>query len=127
MFLHLFNIPDAEQVCTNALKLLRPEAGSLVFGAQTGTTNPVEIVLKPPMCEPGEHKTIYRHSKETLVELWERVAQRLDMKVKAWADYDEDEIREREEGLQKDPDWEKTNRSFVGKTERRIFFMVEII
>lgn len=127
MFLHLFNIPDAEQVCTNALKLLRPKAGSLITGAQTGTTQPGELVLKPPMCEPGEHKTIYRHSAETLVELWQRVSAKLNIRVKATAEYDEEEIKERERGVRDNPDWEKSNRSFVGNSERRIYFMLELL
>jgi hypothetical protein len=41
MFLHMFNMEDAEKVCTNVLQLLRPEAGSMVVGAQTGTTKPM--------------------------------------------------------------------------------------
>ncbi|PQE30532.1 methyltransferase domain-containing protein [Rutstroemia sp. NJR-2017a WRK4] len=127
MFLHMFNMEDAEKACTSALQLLRPEAGSLVVGAQTGTTKPMELVLKPPMCEPGEHKTIYRHSKETLVELWERAAEKLGVKIKATAEYDEEEIARRERGVREDPDWEFKNRGFSGPNERRIYFTVEII
>jgi hypothetical protein len=79
------------------------------------------------MCEPGEYKTIYRHSKETLVKLWERVAERLDVQIKATAVYDEEELAQRERGVREDPDWEMKNRGFAGPSERRIYFTVEIL
>jgi FMN phosphatase YigB (HAD superfamily) len=81
--------------------------------------------LKPPLCEPGEHKVVFRHSRETLIEMWERVAKRIGVKVKVWLEYDQDEIREREKGTKEDKDWEKKNRFFVGDDERRILFWVE--
>ncbi|TGO60086.1 hypothetical protein BCON_0038g00010 [Botryotinia convoluta] len=91
MFLHLFNPVDAEQVCTNVLNLLRSEAGSLLTGTQTGIMRPGKLVLEPPVCEPGEYKTIYWNSAEKLIELWQRVAKRLSINIKTTAEYDEDE------------------------------------
>ncbi|KAK9252145.1 hypothetical protein V1507DRAFT_475290 [Lipomyces tetrasporus] len=39
MFLHLFNLAKSEVFCAQILKLPRPEPGSFVIGAQTGTLN----------------------------------------------------------------------------------------
>ncbi|TGO54096.1 hypothetical protein BOTNAR_0277g00110 [Botryotinia narcissicola] len=88
MLLHIFNLVDAEQVCTNVLKLLRPGTGSLLTGAQTGTTQPGELVLEPPVCEPGEYKTIAEKVIELLLQ---RVAKWLSINIKTTAEYDEDE------------------------------------
>jgi SAM-dependent methyltransferase len=126
MFLHLFSMEDQEHVCGSLLgKFLRPRAGAVVMGAQTGTIKSGNMELKTPMCEPGEHKVVFRHSRETLMEMWERVAKRIGVKVKVWLEYDQDEIREREKGTKEDKDWEKKNRFFVGDDERRILFWVE--
>jgi len=127
MFLHLYNMVDADKVCENVLKLLRPQPGSMVIGANTGTIEPGEMVLKPPMCEPGEHKTAFRHSRETMLELWERATANLGIKAKISVEYDEYEIREREQGVKLNGGWEKENRFFQGNKERRIFFTVEFL
>lgn len=125
MFLHIFNLEKSELACIQILKLLRPEPGSFVLGAQTGTLNAGEMVVPPPLAEPGENKVVWRHSRETMIDMWKRVGERLGIELKVWADYDQDEIRERELGIAQDQDWEKRNRFFTGKDERRIFFLVE--
>jgi len=124
MFLHLFNMAEGEKACANILKLLKPKEGSLVIGANMGTIEPREMTLKPPMCEPGENKTLYCHSKETLIELWERVAGRIGIKIKVSADYDKQDMEEREKDAQQHKD-----RFFGenGDTERKINFLVELI
>lgn len=117
MFLHIFPLADQEKICMRILRIyLRPEKGSVVMGMQTGTVKPGEMVLKPPMCLPGEHKIIYRHSRETMEEMWESVAKKSNINIKVWAKYDEEEVKERDQ---------KDNKFFVGKDERRIFFFVE--
>ncbi|ESZ96046.1 hypothetical protein SBOR_3523 [Sclerotinia borealis F-4128] len=78
MFLDLFNIPNAEQAYTNALKLSRPEAWSLVTGAQTGIKQLGELELKPPC----------------------RVTEDINLIIKATAEYGEEENEKRSVGLE---------------------------
>ncbi|KAJ8103656.1 hypothetical protein POJ06DRAFT_293511 [Lipomyces tetrasporus] len=103
MFLHLFNLAKSEVFCAQILKLPRPEPGSFVIGAQTGTLN---------AGDPSVHKVIYRHNRETMIYMWKRVGEKL-----VWADYDLDEMRERQSRASQDQDWEKRNRFFAGKEE----------
>lgn len=127
MFLHLLDLAQADIACEKIFKLLRPQSGSMVIGADTGNTEAGELVLRPPMCEPGEHRTIYRHSQETMKEMWERVAAKLGLKVKVTSEYDKYEMEEREKGLRESKNWEEENRFFAGSTERRVFFSVELL
>jgi hypothetical protein len=128
MFLHLFSIERQEKACENMIRLLKTAPHSTIFGTQTGTLDAGELVLKPPMCEPGEHKTVFRHSKDTMKEMWERVARSAGTKVEVWAEYDNEEAAQRARGREeKGEDWEKGERYFVGERERRIFFRVEIV
>lgn len=125
MFLHVFSLKDQESAIENILKLLKSSPGSIVFGTQTGTLHPEEKVLKPPLCEPGEHKTVYRQSKDTMKEMWERAAKAVGATVKVWTGYDEAEAEERARGRkEKGESWEKEERFFTGERERRIFFKV---
>jgi hypothetical protein len=126
MLLHLYNLVDAEKVCGYILKLLRPQPGSMIIGASTGTIEPGVIALRPPMCELGD-KTIFRHSQETMRDLWERVAAQSGVKVKVSAEYDEHEIKERERSAKLNEGSEKEQAFFQGGKERRIFFAVELL
>lgn len=126
MFLHIFPLADQEKICMRVLRVyLRAQKGSVVMGMQTGTVKPGEMMLKPPMSLPGEHKTIYRHSQETMKEMWETVAKKANINIKVWAKYDEEEAEERDREAKANPEWEENNKFFVGKDERRIFFFVE--
>lgn len=126
MFLHLFSMEESEIACAQILKLLRPDPGSFVIGAQTGTVNPGEFSVPPPFVNPGVHKVVWRHSCESMIEMWKRVGESLGVKLNVWADYDPDEIIEREaEEAAKEQNGAKPNRFFVGKDQRRIFFLVE--
>lgn len=128
MFLHVFSLADQETACKNILQLLKATPGSTVIGTQTGTLDAGDMVLKPPMCEPGEHKTVFRHSKETMNDMWERAAKAVGISLNVWSDYDADEARERAEGRkEKGEEWEKRERHFVGDRERKIFFRVETV
>lgn len=128
MFLHVFALPEQIAVSKNIMKLLKAAPGSTVIGTQTGSLDAGELVLKPPLCEPGEHKTIYRQSRETLIDLFENAAKAAGLQVRVWADYDEDEARERARGrADKGEEWETKERFFAGDKERRIFFRVEIV
>jgi hypothetical protein len=128
MFLHVFPLVRQEKGCENMLRLLKNVPGSIVFGTQTGRLDAGELVLQPPMCEPGEHKTVFRHSKESMKEMWERIAKGVGIKVNVWTDYDEKDAAERAEGRKnKGEEWGKSERFFSGDNERRIFFRVEIV
>jgi SAM-dependent methyltransferase len=128
MFLHVFSLPRQEKACENILRLLRNAPLSIVFGTQTGRLDAGELVLQPPMCEPGEHKTIFRHSKDTMKEMWEKVAKSTGMKVQVWTEYDEKDAAERAEDRKaKGEEWKKSERFFTGDGERRIFFRVKVI
>lgn len=126
MFLHLFSMEESEIACAQIIKLLRPDPGSFVIGAQTGTVNPGEFAVPPPLVDLGVHKVVWRHSRESMIEMWERVGEKLGVKLKVWADYDLDEINEREaEEAAKEQNGNRPNRFFVGRDQRRIFFLVE--
>jgi hypothetical protein len=53
-----------------------------VVGTQTESRDPGELVLYPPMCKPGEHKTIFPHDKETMKAMWKKVAISVGMNVR---------------------------------------------
>lgn len=128
MFLHVFSLVDQQAVSKNVLKLLKPVKGSTVIGTQTGSLDFGELKLQPPLCEPGEEKTIYRQSKETLKTLFEKAAEAVGVDVVVWTEYDEDEAKERAAGRnEKGEGWEKKERFFVGENERRIFFRVDFV
>ncbi|PVI02563.1 hypothetical protein DM02DRAFT_522580 [Periconia macrospinosa] len=128
MFLHVFSLENQEAASRNILRLLKARPGSVVIGTQTGTMDPGELQLRPPMCDPGEHKTIFRQSKDTMKDLWESAAKAVGIEVKVWTEYDEAEAEERAKGRkEKGEDWEKKERFFTGDRERRIFFRVERI
>ncbi|KAF2867061.1 hypothetical protein BDV95DRAFT_631234 [Massariosphaeria phaeospora] len=128
MFLHIFSRADQEAACRNILKLLKAGPGFVIIGTQTGSMDAGELVLKPPMCEPGEHKTIFRQSKETMSETWRRAADEVNVHVQVWTGYDEDEARHRADSrAEKGEEWERKERFFVGERERRIFFHVDVV
>lgn len=126
--LHIFSLHDQQVVSRNIMKLLKPGLGSMIVGTQTGSLDAGELKLQPPLCEPGEHKTIYRQNRESMKTLFEDAARDLEIKVRVWTEYDEDEERERSKGrVEKGDEWERQERFFAGSKERRIFFRVEII
>ncbi|CAG8955049.1 hypothetical protein HYFRA_00007063 [Hymenoscyphus fraxineus] len=125
MFLHIWSLEDQEKACENILKLLSEKPGSMVIGTQTGSVKPSEFTLRPPLCEPGEHKVVYRHSKDTMSDMWTRAGNKLGVKIEVRTDYDEEERAAREKGrLEKGPEWEAKQRFFTGEDERRVFFTI---
>lgn len=128
MFLHLFSLPDQEAASRNILRLLKATPGSSIVGTQTGSLDVGNFVLQPPLCEPGEHKVIYRHSKRSLKTLFETTAEAVGLEVAVWTEYDEAEATERAKGRkEKGEEWERTERFLTGDREKRIFFRVEIV
>ncbi len=126
MFLHAFSRAAQEEACRKILLLLKGIPGSMVFGTQTGNLDSGEVVLKPPLCEPGEERTLFRQNKETLMSMWERAALETGLRVNVWTAYDEDHVRQRNAAAMTG-DNENQKQFFHGSRERRIFFRVEII
>ncbi|KAI1325339.1 hypothetical protein F5Y16DRAFT_423087 [Xylariaceae sp. FL0255] len=111
---------DQQAASKNILKLLKLVSGSMIVGTQTGSLDAGDFKLQPPLCEPGQDKTIYRQSKETLRTLFEDAAQALGISVRVWTEYDE--------GIgESGGDWKNEGRVFVGSKERRIFLRIELL
>lgn len=96
----------------------------------TGTWDIVHITIflyMLPLRELGEHRTVFRESEGTIKVIWER-ARRVGAQVDVWAGYDNDEVRQRaEKREQRGQEWEKQEKFFAGKSERKIFFRVDMI
>jgi hypothetical protein len=128
MFLHIFSLADQETAARKTLELLKPVPGSTIIGTQTGSLDAGELKLQPPFCLPGEDKTVYRQSRETLKAMFERAAKAVGIDVVVWAEYDEDDVRRRAaERKENGQEWERSNRVFAGEKERVIFFRVDVV
>lgn len=119
MFLHMFDRTDQVTSCGRMLDLLSSKPGSMIIGAQTATVKPGEQVVVPPFMQPGEHKTVYRQSRETLTQSWESVGQAKGVELRIWTEYEAIEPNGAGEG--------KEEKYFTGNEERRLFFLVERI
>ena len=89
MFLHLFDYENQLKVATRILRLLSGRPGSLILGSQAGVRPPMEQPLKPPFDKTGdgETRTIYRHSPDTFIDLWERAGSFTGVPIRVWADF----------------------------------------
>jgi len=67
-FLHLFDYEQQVQVCERFVKLLRPEAGSVILGRQVGH---VEAGPRPHRTNPGEK--MFRHNVESFEKMWKEI------------------------------------------------------
>ena len=124
MFLHIWDRETQLAASKRILKLLCSKPGSMIVGIQTGSTQPGELVLKPPYVVEGEERSIYRHSLDTFVAMWREVesdaGRSLDVKVT----YDSQEARDkiaREE--------RSGERSFFFKQspeQRKLYFTIEL-
>ncbi len=117
MFLHVFDRADQQRACVRLLGLLAAAPGSMLVGAQTATVRPGEHVLRPPFVKEGEHKTIFRHSRETFRQMWDEVARETGAALKVWAEY---EPRQPEQTA-----GQQEGNFFTGDDQRRLFFTVE--
>ena len=122
MFLHIWDHKTQVFACKRILKLLKRDTGSLLIGASTGSVNPGEQTFKPPLVV--EEKSVFRHSKETFVQMWNKVGEELGVRVKVECAYDDDGERgarnEEEEGKGK-------GHFFKGSDQRRLYFTVELL
>ena len=124
MFLHIFDWPTQIRACKRILKLLSRRPGSMVIGAQTGSTKPGEQVLKPPFVAEGEHKSVFRQSADTFTEMWKIVEQDEGVRLEVDVIYDDQEERERR---MKEEEAEGRKRFFSGLEQRRLFFKVQVV
>lgn len=125
MFLHIWDHSTQVAASKRILKLLKKQAGSMIIGAQTGSTEPGELVLKPPYVAAGEERSIYRHSVETFSDMWKEIEKQSDVKMEIKAMYDEPEAREI---LAKEE--ESGERKFFFKRsaeQRKLFFTIELL
>lgn len=113
-FLHIFDWETQIRACKRIIKLLAQKPGSMVIGAQSGSTQPGEKILQPPFVAEGEHKSIFRQSVETFTEMWKIVEQDEGIRLKVDVVYDDEE---EEEALGK-------KKYFSEPEQRGLFFTV---
>lgn len=124
MFLHIFDWATQIRACKRILKLLSHKPGSMVIGAQTGSTQPGEQVIKPPFVAEGEQRSIFRQSVESFTEMWKIVEQDEGVRLKVEVVYDDQEERERRT---KEEEAQRKKKFFSGLEQRRLFFTVEVV
>ncbi|KAL8718594.1 MAG: hypothetical protein Q9225_004279 [Loekoesia sp. 1 TL-2023] len=125
MVLHIWDRPTQYAASKRILKLLKNQQGSMIIGAQTGSIEPGELVLKPPFVAEGEERSIYRHSIETFIEMWKDIEKEADARLEVKVEYDDPEARKT---LAKEE--ESGERSFFFKRsmdQRRLFFTVQFL
>lgn len=123
MFLHIYDWPTQLRVCKRILKLLVKKKGSMVIGAQIGSTQAGNLHLKPPFVTEGEERIVFRQNLETFKQMWETVGDEQGVQLKIGVEYDnqqdiEARAREEQEGGKQ--------RFFSGSEQRRLFFTVTI-
>ena len=123
MFLHMYDYATQLRACKRILKLLTRQKGSMVIGAQTGSTQAGDFRLKPPIVAEGEERTLFRQSLETFKQMWETVGCDEGVQLTIEVEYDDDKdrearAREEQEGGKK--------KFFSGSEQRRLFFTVTI-
>lgn len=116
MFLHVFNQKDQVRSCKRILELLSEAPGSMVIGAQTASIEPGDHVLKPPHVAEGEHKSVYRQSRETFRKMWEEVGEDQGIDLNIWVEYEETNGKG-QEGYEE--------LFFTGNARRHLLFVVE--
>lgn len=124
MFLHAYDWDTQIRLCKRILKILSRGKGSMIIGAQTGSTQAGDVMLRPPFVAEGEERTIYRQSVETFTKMWEQVGQDEGLDLKVEVMYDEQADRDRRA---KEEQEEGKNKYFSGSTQRRLFFTVTIV
>lgn len=134
MFLHQFDRTQQQAIAARAVRLLRHNSGAMIIGSNTGQTEQGEIKLKPPFVLPGEERGIWRQSRESMRDFWEKAVEDLENinggqeeqwkeRWEIWVEYDQVQIKAREEERQKKGEV----RFFQGGQQRRILFRVKRI
>ena len=123
MFLHLYDWAFQLRACRQILKLLVRKKGSMVIGAQTGSTQAGDFHLKSAIVSGGKEKTLFRHNLETFKRMWETVGTEEDVRLKIEVEYDDEKDR-KERIREEQEDGKKL--LFSGSDQRRLFFTVTI-
>ena len=123
MFLHMYDWATQLRACKQILKLLVRKKGSMVIGAQTGSTQAGDFHLKPPVVPEGEEKTLFRHNLETFRRMWETAGIEEDLRLKIEVEYDDQ--KDRKERIREEQE-EGKKKFFSGSDQRRLFFTVTI-
>lgn len=118
MFLHIFDWNDQLRAAERIIDLLSSKPGSMIIGAQTATIKPGEQALFPPFVQPGEHKSVYRQSRETFTQMWEEVGKSRGVKLNIWAEYEAVTPEKGTEGIQE-------KKFLTGDEQRRLYFTVK--
>lgn len=116
MFLHLFSLEEATRACKRMVKLLDPQKGSCVVGTQTGAVQAGEYPLGPPYVKKMGDAVAWRHSRESFIEMWEKVGKELDVQLDIWVEYQSVETMGEEAGGKS---------VFGGTGNRRIHFLIK--
>ena len=120
MVLHIWDYKTQITACKRILKLLKPEKGSLLIGASTGSVKPGEEWFKPPLVP--QERSIFRHSKETFMHMWSEIEADQGVKVKVECTYDD----EGERGARnKEDEGKGKGHFFKGGDQRRLYYSVE--
>ena len=109
-FMHLFDWASQIRACRRMVKLLAQKPGSMVIGAQNGSTLPGAQHIKPPFCAEGEHKYLFRQSVETFTQMWKIVEQDEGIRLKVDVVYGDQE-----------------EESFSRPDRRRLYYTVEMV
>ena len=125
MFLHIFDWATQIRACKRIIKLLARKPGSMVIGAQTGSTQSGEQTIKPPYVAEGEQKSVFRQSAETFMEMWKIVEQDEGIRLKVDVVYDDQEERKTRQKM--DEALGKKKFFSGGPEQRRLFFTVELV
>lgn len=92
LFLHLFTWDGQVEACKRIIKLLKPRAGSLVLGKQTGNLRAGEREL------PGVGRA-WRHDAESFREMWRGVGEGMGIQLDVWVEVEEMRGEHQEEGV----------------------------
>jgi hypothetical protein len=134
MFLHQFDRTQQQAIAARAVRLLKHERGAMIIGNNTGQTDEGEIELKPPFIVAGEERVLWRQSRESMRDFWEKAVEEFEKSTggkgeswreqwEIWCEYDQIQIEAREKERQEKGDV----RFFKGGQQRRILFCVKRI
>lgn len=87
----------------------------MIIGAQTASIEPGDHVVKPPHVAEGEHKSVYRQSRETFRKMWEEIGEDQGINLDIWAEYEETNGKG-QKGYEES--------FFTGNEQRHLFFVV---
>lgn len=74
-FFHLFSLEQQKQIARRAVRILKPQAGSLLVGRQVGNVKGGEF---PHRTNPDQ--TMYRHDPETWTRMWQEIGEETSTK-----------------------------------------------